>query len=402
MKEVINEIVPSKKERERVDKLINNFIRKIKIKDALVLLGGSYAKNTWLSGNHDIDIYVAFNYDKYRKRNISTIVEKFLKKKFRNVGIIQGSRTYFQVKKEGFVFEIIPILNIKKVDDAENIMDISPFHVKWVKKHKKGNETRLTKAFFRAINCYGAESYKKSFSGYVLEILTVYYGSFDRLIKEGSKWRNKENIDVEKHGVKLNRSKTDSPLIIIDPVQNDRNAAAALSREKYNLFIESARQYLKKPSSDFFRKKDFDIMELRKKSKGKTAIILSVVAFKGRKDIIGCKILKAFEYLKKRLLEADFELIESGWIWDKKALLWYIFPKKQLSKFRVHMGPKLDFEEHVAEFRRKNKKYSFLSKNGRICAKIPRKYKKPILFIKNLINDDKNLKKYVKELEILK
>jgi len=51
---------------------------------------------------------------------------------------------------------------------------------------------------------------------------------------------------------------------------------------------------------------------------------------------------------------------------------------------------------------KKNKKYGFLSKNGRICAKIPRKYKKPIIFIKNLINDDKNLKKYVKELEILK
>jgi len=113
MKYMLDGIIPCKEEKERVDKLINNFIRKIKIKDALVLLGGSYAKNTWLSGNHDIDIYVAFNYDKYRKRNISTIVEEFLKKKFRNVGIIQGSRTYFQVKKEGFVFEIIPILNIK-------------------------------------------------------------------------------------------------------------------------------------------------------------------------------------------------------------------------------------------------------------------------------------------------
>jgi tRNA nucleotidyltransferase (CCA-adding enzyme) len=112
--------------------------------------------------------------------------------------------------------------------------------------------------------------------------------------------------------------------------------------------------------------------------------------------------LKVFKYIKKKLLDSDFRIIESGWEWNKKAILWYILPQKELSKYRLHIGPKLCFKEHVTEFKKKNEKYSFLSKNGRIYAKIPRKHRKVSIFIKWLINNDKSLGKYIKKLEIAK
>ena len=42
---------------------------------------------------------------------------------------------------------------------------------------------RIAKAFCHANNSYGAESYINGFSGYALELLVYYYGSFLKFIK---------------------------------------------------------------------------------------------------------------------------------------------------------------------------------------------------------------------------
>jgi len=401
MKEILKEIIPSKEEIKKTNSLVKELLKKIKIKDTSIIPGGSFAKDTWLKNNHDIDIYVAFNYEKYKNKNISQVLEKSLKKNFKKIKKIKGSRNYFQIKKNNYIFEIIPILKIKNVKQAKNIMDISPFHVKWVKKHKKSNEIRLAKAFFKASNCYGAESYIKGFSGYVVEILTIYYKTFYNLVKKASKWKKTEKIDFENHSVELNKSKLSS-LILIDPIQSDRNAAAALSMEKYNLFIESSKSYLKNPSKDFFIEKQLNIKELKKKSGKNNLILIEALPKKSRNDIMGCKILKTFEYIKKQLLSNDFKILENGWNWDKKAILWYIIKKQKLPEYTLHTGPKLNLKEHLERFMKKHKKHKFIRKNKRIYAKLPRKHKKPNDLIKYMIKHDKNLKKYIKQLKIIK
>ena len=64
---ILEKIKPSKEEQKKVKSLINQIIKKIKIKDAIAVLGGSGAKNTWLKNTKDIDIYVKFNYKKFKK-----------------------------------------------------------------------------------------------------------------------------------------------------------------------------------------------------------------------------------------------------------------------------------------------------------------------------------------------
>ena len=71
----------------------------------------------------------------------------------------------------------------------------------------------------------------------------------------------------------LNKSKTQSPLIIVDPVQPDRNAAAAVSREKFEIFKKKAREFISKPEVEFFQVKKIDIKEL--KNSRQSAKILS-------------------------------------------------------------------------------------------------------------------------------
>ena len=134
---------------------------------------------------------------------------------------------------------------------------------------------KLTKQFAQAQNVYGAESHIKGFSGYVCEILTVYYGSFLNLMKGAAKWNDKVVVDAEKYyrGMDVfkvvNVSKLISPLIAIDPVQKDRNAAAALSMEKFEAFKKAAKEFLKHPSKDFFVKKSLKALFLELKGKNK-------------------------------------------------------------------------------------------------------------------------------------
>src|SRR3989344_5865150 len=103
----------------------------------------------------------------------------------KNAVRIHGSRDYFVVKENNnFEFEIIPTLKIKKPSEAKNIIDLSYFHVNYVRnklKNKKlADEIKLAKAFIHYSDCYGAESYINGFSGYAVELLVIYYGSFTK------------------------------------------------------------------------------------------------------------------------------------------------------------------------------------------------------------------------------
>jgi len=404
LKQVLKEIKPDKQEEKEVKAEIDVFLKKANknLKNAKAILGGSGAKDTWLTKAHDADIFVEFNYNQYRNKSdkLSDILEKHLKKNFKKISRLHGSRDYFQIKEKNFTFEVVPILKINKASEAKNITDVSPLHANWVKKYKKfADQIRLTKQFCKAQEVYGAESYIKGFSGYICEILTINYKGFLNLIKYAAKWKDKTVIDVEKYYrnskevlKSLNLSKIYSPLVIIDPVQKDRNAAAAVSKEKYSQFICACKEFLKKPSKEFFKIKEITINDLKKRAKKDKLILLNITSSAGKEDIVGSKLLKALEFLEKNLKQNDFRVYEKGWRWDKskKALFWFIIDKEKLSECVKWCGPPLRNKFHVNKFKKKYKK-TFIEK-ARICAKIKRKFREPEKLIKELI---KNI--YIKE-----
>ncbi len=396
------EVQPSKKEEEKVKEISNEFFKKIKIKDTKIIIGGSGAKGTWLPQTKEIDIFVKFNYTKYKDKELSNLLEKELKKRFSKISRIHGSRDYFQIKYKGFTFEVVPILNISKAKQAKNITDISPLHVKWVKKNIKelANEIRLAKLFCKANNLYGAESYIRGFSGYALEILIIHYGSFKNLMKNAVKWKVKQIIDPEKYHKdalkELNIAKIQSPLILVDPVQPERNVTAALSLEKFNKFKESCEKYLKKPSDEFFKEKEIDIKNLKKLG---NLIILKVKPLTGKRDVVGAKLLKCFEFIKKNLEE--FKTIESGWTWNKEVIFWFVLKEKTLPKFKKHYGPFLKQKKHLKVFKNKWKHYKITKEGKRVYVMIPIKYREIKPFIRNLIKDE-NIKSRIKGIKVEK
>lgn len=399
LSEVLLEVKPSKEEEKALMLKVNEFIKKLQSKfgkeKVKVILGGSGAKGTWLKNTFDIDIFVQFP-KSYQNRDISGILEKQLK----NAERFHGSRDYFQVKEENFVYEIVPVIEIKNAKDALNITDVSPLHSIWVKKNsneKTKDEIRIAKKFFKANNLYGAESYVKGFSGYVLEILTIYYGGFAKLLKAAIKWKEKQVIQVKKvHKdvfFELNSSKLVSPVILIDPVQPGRNAAAALSLEKFWELKKIAKDFLEKPSKKFFEKKEADIEKMRKEG-----MVIEAVPFEGKKDIIGCKIEKAFEFISSQLSKHDFEIKKQGWEWDKNAVFYYSLKEKQLDSTQIVEGPPERIKYHAEQFR---KKYSdVFVKDGSIFARIKREIRTPEQLL-SVIKDDAYLKDKIKSMRVL-
>lgn len=391
--EVLKEIQPDAKfEREMFSRL-NEIISKINKgrKGIKAILGGSGAKGTWLK-SFDADIFVLFDYGKFRNRSneLPDILEKTLRKKFRNFTRLHGSRDYFQIKQGNFTFEIVPILKIKKAEQAKNITDVSPLHSRWVLRHKKlRGDMKLAKQFCKAQNVYGAESYIRGFSGYICEILTVYYGSFLNLARNAAKWKDKIVIDVEKHYKGkdvfrlVNVSKLMSPLIVIDPVQKDRNAAAALSTEKFEAFKKAAGEFARHPSKDFFARKDmggmFSIM-----AKGHKLVTAKIGPLSGKTDVIGTKLLKIYEFMKEQLLKHEFRIMKAGWEWDKgnEAIFYFLLSRDKLPGNVKIEGPPLKIKTHVENFKKMHKK-TFV-KNKKMFAIEKRRFSSPEELLRSL------------------
>ena len=395
LKQALLEIKPEKetvREVEEFLKKINKLLKKNKIK-AKATAGGSYAKNTWLQGDYDVDVFVRFDM-KHKDEDLSKLLKKALK--VFKPELVHGSRDYFWVKNM-IKFEIVPVLDIKKAKEAENVTDFSPWHVKWVntKGKKYKDDIRLAKKFCKAQGVYGAESYIHGFSGHVIDILVIYYKGFIPLLKAALKWKPKVIIDCsgkigKKAEMMLNKSKTTGPLIVIDPVQPDRNAAAALNQKMFEKFIKSAKKFLKKPAITLFEPEKLDLDKLKKKGK---VILIKVDVPSGKEDPVGAKLLKAHLFIKSRL--TDFEPIESIWKWDrnKKAEFIYVLKKKKLPETYERPGPPAEMKAQVKEFKKKHKK--ILVKKGRVVAVLKYKNRTPEKVLKEVLKD-KYLKGKVK------
>jgi len=391
-KEVLDASVPSKDERAKVLNQVNTFLKNLNNElkrvrvNAKAMLGGSYSKDTWLSGDYDVDVFVKFNLQ-HKEQNLSDLLEKALKKWHHER--IHGSRDYFWVR-DGIKYEIVPVLDIQKAEQAENVTDFSPLHVAWV--NKKGakfkNDIRIAKKFCKGTSCYGAESYIRGFSGHVLDILVIYFKGFIPLLKAARDWKPKvvldyNNIYKGKALMMLNKSKTEGPLILVDPVQPGRNAAAALTQENFDKFVKSAKAFLKKPSNGFFVEKEIDFNALKKKGH---LIQIKVKTLDDKEDVAGTKFVRAFEHVRDQL--SDFQVKDAGWLWDKKekGIWWFVLGKKQLPAECDWQGPPIKLADAVKKFKKIYKK-TFI-KQGRVWAKVKCEERTPEQVLKRVLKGE--------------
>jgi tRNA nucleotidyltransferase (CCA-adding enzyme) len=381
---VLAGITPDRSIISSADRMVKTINTKLKAKSigASAMLGGSMAKGTFLKSDHDVDIFVRFNYD-YKDHDISTILEGILPN---DAERIHGSRDYFQYRFADLDFEIVPVLAVTDYKKAVNVTDMSPLHVGWVKKRTAKNpellnEIMLLKQFCKASAVYGAESYINGFSGHVIDILVIYYGSFLKTLIATTTWKSTTIIDPEKHLkdplMDLNKSKLQSPLIVVDPIQKDRNAAAAISKEKYGLFMQKAREFLEHPSAEKFNKIVITKTQLiqRKEQCKNWFIFLEIDPVEQKKDVAGTKVLHIYLYLKKNLANHEFKIIDADWFFSTPSLIWFEVQKEKLSESVEWEGPPVKAKNYYNAFIKKHQ--GTYIKNNRVYAKLKREYLVP-------------------------
>ncbi|MGC8497239.1 MAG: CCA tRNA nucleotidyltransferase [Thermoplasmata archaeon] len=363
IEEVLKKIAPSPQERNKIERIvaetqtkIMSEIKKLKL-DADVVLVGSIAKDTYIN-NTDIDFFVRFSKE-YEELLLKKYIIKIGSSIFKNYDLKYAQHPYVSGKIEEIDVELVPCYKIDTPAQKISTVDRTPFHTEFILNNLKDsqkNEVRLLKAFLKSIDIYGAEAKVEGFSGYLSELLILKYGTFINLLKESTNWCEytvlEYNVDIDEKYKKELIKKFDSPLIYIDPVDNNRNVAAALSRTNYSIFKFAAMSFLKNPSLSFFfrkeRKMSFtDIIE-KIRARGSKIIILKMP----RPDLVD-DILYPQIYRLKKIIGTnlgDFGIINIFYSVTKLHIFIIIESSvEKISKVIKHEGPPL-WSKNIADF----------------------------------------------------
>jgi len=323
------EATPPKKlqqKKQRIAKKVCDLVNQCIEKHVQVVgfeLGGSYAKGTWLSEKADIDIFVKFNKKTSEKdfRIIGTKVGFQSLKKYKPY-TRYAEHPFVEAVVDGTRVNVVPCYDVNK-GEWQSATDRSIYHTKFMSQKLSSSlkgEVRIHKKFFFHIDVYGAEIAKEGFSGYLSEVLISYFGSFEKTIKKISELTKGQVVGKS-------TKKFDSPIVIIDPVDNNRNLGTAISMDNLGKFVLASRAFLKKPSKKFFKK---PISKRIMKNNDK--IIVVQFKFKGRSDdIIWGQIKRASNALKTQLELGGFTVLRNSSAKDEKenaALIFLLHTKK--------------------------------------------------------------------------
>jgi tRNA nucleotidyltransferase (CCA-adding enzyme) len=358
MKQIISKIskttIPSKviqkSKKEIADKVYKLVEKEIQKYSEVIDLefGGSYAKDTWLSKDADIDIFIKFKktISEEKLENISKKIGFESLKKY-SPYVRYSQHPYVEAKVKNTKINIVPCYDVK-IGEWKSAADRSPFHTKFMKKSltlKMKNEVRVLKTFLKSNGIYGAEIAKQGFSGYISEVLILEFGSFENLIISISKI--KENQIIGKTSKSF-----DTSIVVIDPIDSNRNLAAAISNENIGKFILISRALKEKPSLEFFKNKKPKIS-----NNFWNNLLIIKFDFKSRSpDIIWGQIKRATSTLSTQLELEGFTVLRSKSYTDqqKEVYLLFFLESTKISEIYQKKGP---------EFFREDSTHSFISKN---------------------------------------
>ena len=184
-----------------------------------------------------------------------------------------------------------------------------------------------------------------------------------------------------------------------DPIQPERNAAAALSEEAFKKFTDAAKAFLKRPSPDYFMItpvtpliiKEYYLQHYGRHDKAHKPLlfILEGRPLEGKDDVVATKLRKAHERIVEEAARHGFSVLANGWEWSKKqrtALSYLIFKQETLSAAAERPGPPLVMKKACERFKLEHK--NARSKNGRLVATVPRTYRTPKAFLAGILQEE--------------
>lgn len=340
-----------------VEKIKNDISNKLSLfledpnKD--VFLGGSFPRRTFLKYDFDADIIVRFPTG-FSREELEEIIFKTSYEMFGRERVRKrfAEHPYAEVFLDKVVINIVPAYKISPPNWLSPV-DRTYYHSKYLEKYLPDeliNETVVLKSFLKGVDCYGAEIRIKGFSGYLCELLILYYRSFLNLIRNVQRWRPPVIIDIEHHY----RSKKEIldmfpkfHLIVVDPVDKGRNVASALSKRNFSRFVSAAKTFLHKPRKTFFYpySKNFlkNYLSVFQPKKIKDLPILVIKISHGEKieDIYYGQLERLARKIRTQIELSNVKVLKTGIYSDfkEKSLILMFLSSKTPPKYYLKMGP---------------------------------------------------------------
>ncbi len=334
--------------------------------EAEVQVQGSIAKDTWLAGDKDIDMFILLpkTYARDDFPRVLNIVERVAGKNWLEA---YAEHPYIEAKIDGYTIDFVPSFKVEKAEEAKSSVDRTPLHTEYVKKHldqETKNEVRLLKRFMHGTGTYGAEIKVGGFSGYLCEVLTLYYGSLYETLLAASRWRRKDIIDIEGYykGAEDEAKKIfQDNIIVVDPVDRGRNIASAVKESKLNELIAAARWFIKNPDLKFFYPEEVEPLSIKEVSKtisrrGSTFVFLKFGSAKAVPDVLWGQLYKSQKALRSVIGRHDFGVIRDG-VWsdeETENIFMFELNSRFLPSVKRHLGPPLEKSEDSERFLHKH------------------------------------------------
>jgi tRNA nucleotidyltransferase (CCA-adding enzyme) len=354
-------VVPDDAARRKTVKVAEKVVSKVKEaarphpEVAGVFLGGSFAKDTWLPGDVDIDVFV----------KIATSVDE---KTFEEVGLAVGREAlrgyepgkkyaqhpYTEAVVDGFRVNVVPSYDVER-GQWRSAADRSMHHVDFVRENLDDEarvQVRLLKRFMKGVGVYGAEIEKEGFSGYAAEVLVHQHKNFEAVIRSFAAFAPKS---------------TEAYFTLFDPIDDSRDLGKAMSRETVARMVLASRAFLEKPSIEFFKTaKRTARLRLQKR--------VYVVAFEHEElseDTLWGELKRSARQLAKHVREEGFALARAEAASDKlRSSAIILLPiADTLSDIEERVGPAVELREGAERFVAKNRRKAeliWVGEDGRL------------------------------------
>lgn len=353
LEEVLEKITPGREEHEEERRVLGEVFNILEDYPVEPILVGSLAKDTDLAGNKDLDVFIQFPSEVSREE-LEAEGLRIGKDVFNRLGvgyeIDYAEHPYVKGSYSGHDIEIVPCYSGARIMSS---VDRTPLHNMYVRDKLEGtglnSEIRLLKRFMKGVNVYGAEAKVEGFSGYLVEVLTIHYGSFMAVLEAARRWNAPEVLDPEglwEEPEALPRFFTGCPLIVVDPVDRSRNVAAAVSEESFSRFVVSSDEFLESPSMEYFfpvEKPLRPVSELKREFAGRGSRFAALVFRHERMNVntLYSQLRKTLKHAVSELEDREFVVFRSGF-WtneeDVSALL-FEFSVWELPELMHHLGP---------------------------------------------------------------
>jgi len=367
LREVLQRIVPSAEERERVARVVDKVLRALERAsreegvDVIAEVEGSFAKDTWLAGDVDIDVFLLFSpatpLDELRRQGLLVA---------RRAAEVLGaeweeryaSHPYLTLKVEGYSVDVVPAYRVSSPLEILSPVDRTPFHTMYVRSRFEErpslkDEVRLLKRFAKGVGVYGAEIRVEGFSGYLLELLVLHYGSFKSTIAAAANWRPYRTfIDLERHYKDRREAlkKFQDPLVVVDPVDPRRNVASPVSLESMCKFIAASRAFLRAPSTSFFYPPESAERPLDELLRSRAVVAIKTTIPRLPEDVLWGQVKRAIRALSNGLERAGFTVYSShAWASGDVLILLFELESLTLPPLEKHYGPPV-YSDHDVRF----------------------------------------------------